>query len=368
MKTNAIDTSVQPESTSIQERSRVDVVSQRPATVSAHPVASLRPAFETELAGFIDRLMAQAVAESDAAVERAQAAGQIALAAAAAALAEQTRRNDGLTESLLQSEIQVEELRVQLKRECEHTKAARDAFEEERSVRARTEAANDEARTVREQIVSAYESRLQAVHAELDAARAEFIGVKQQLEVEGAEQKRLIAALRTVREACAFAEPKADTPVGRVPITLEGRAPENEVTTEPPVQMPDHETLASTTAPADRRLKLVASGAVASVPVPPHFLEYFKELFEQIDAMYQVDRRAHASVDVVERLSANLRYARDVFVQRASSEGLMGATLFEQELSKKLDEVGATSLGRHLAIAAYELTQVGPAHDHAEAS
>jgi hypothetical protein len=359
MKTNAIDTTVQPESTSIQERSRVDVVSQRPATAPAHPVASLRPAFETELAGFIDRLMAQAVAESDAAVERAQAAGQIALAAAEATLAEQTRRNDGLTESLLQSEIQVEELRVQLKRECEHTKAARDAFEEERSVRARTEAANAEARTVREQIVSAYESRLQAVHAELNAAHAEFIVVKQQLEVEGAEQKRLIAALRTVREACAFAEPKADTPVGR---------PENEVTTEPPVQMPDHETLASTTAAADRHLKLVASGAVASVPGPPHLLEYFKELFEQIDAMYQVDRRAHASVDVVERLSANLRYARDVFVQRASSEGLMGATLFEQELSKKLDEVDATSLGRHLAIAAYELSQVGPPHVHAEAS
>ena len=358
MKTNAIDTSVQPESTSIQERSGVDVVSPVPATVSAHPVASLRPAFETELAGVIDRLMAQAVAESDAAVERAQAAGQTALAAAEAALAEQTRRNDGLTESLLQSEIQVEELRVQLKRECEQTKAARDAFEEERSVRARTEAANDEARTVREQIVSAYESRLQAVHAELDAARAEFIAVKQQLEVEGAEQKRLIAALRTVREACAFAEPKVDT----------RREPENEVTTEPPVQTPDDETPASTTAAADRRLKLVASGAVASVPVPPHLLEYFKELFEQIDEMYQVDRRAHASVDVVERLSANLRYARDVFVQRASSEGLMGATLFDQELSKKLDEVGATALGRHLAIAAYELTQVGSAHVHAEAS
>ena len=77
---------------------------------------------------------------------------------------------------------------------------------------------------------------------------------------------------------------------------------------------------------------------------------------------------AHASVEVVDRLSANLRYARDVFVQRAASRGVIGATLFEQELCAKLDEVGETALGRHLSIAAYELTQPGEGQLRTEAS
>ena len=144
------------------------------------------------------------------------------------------------------------------------------------------------------------------------------------------------------------------------------RTPEHDVTEI--IQTDDDGTRAPTTSAADRRLKLVASSQVASVAAPPHLLEYFKELFEQIDEMYRVDQRAHSSVDVVDRLSANLRYARDVFVQRASSEGLIGATLFEQELSAKLDEVSATSLGRHLAVAAYELTHAEGEHVRAEAS
>jgi hypothetical protein len=376
MNMNAIDSSVQPQlqsqpASSEERSSGVDMASQ-------HPIAGLRPAFETELSGVIERLIARAVAEGDAAVARAQAAGQVTLAAAEAALEEQTQRNDDLTESLLQSEIQVEALRVQLQNECEHTKAARDAFEAardafetEHSTRARIEAAHDKECTAREQMVSAYESRLQAVNAELDAMRAEFIGLKQQLEVEATERARLIAALRSVRQACASAEPQRD--IAGAPDRPSAASPdpcasENDDTAKASIQKSDERTFASIAPVVDRHLKLVASSEVAPVDAPPHLLEYFKELFEQIDAMYQVDQQARASLEVVERLAANLRYARDVFVQRARSEGLNGATLFEQELSRKLDEVGATSLGRHLAIAAYELTQVAQADVRAEAS
>ena len=97
-------------------------------------------------------------------------------------------------------------------------------------------------------------------------------------------------------------------------------------------------------------------------------LEYFHELFEQIEAMYHIDERVHSSVEVVERLCANLRCARDVFVQRAHSAGVVGATLFDQKLTAKLDEVGALPIGRHLSIAAYELTQAEEARVRAEAS
>ena len=340
--------------------------------VSEHAIAGLRGPLEAELSGIIDGLMTRAVAEADAAVARARATGQIALEAAHTALEEQTRRNDAVTESLLQSEIQCEELRVKLRVECEHATAAREACETEQSARARAEAAYDEAQTVREQIVSAYELRLHAAHAELVAIRAEFAGLKEQLEAETAERARLVAAFRTVQQACAVAEPKADTPVARAQhepsATTPGEGtPESDVT-EDTIQTDDDRTPAPTTSAADRRLKLVAPSQVAPVAAPPHLLEYFKELFEQIDEMYRVDQRAHSSVDVVDRLSANLRYARDVFVQRASSEGLSGAALFERELSAKLDEVSATSLGRHLAVAAYELTQAGGEHVRAEAS
>ena len=84
--------------------------------------------------------------------------------------------------------------------------------------------------------------------------------------------------------------------------------------------------------------------------------------------MYQVDQETRASADVVGRLAANLRYARDRFMQRANTEGADGATLFGQQLSVKLDEVNGTGLERHLAIAAYELTQPDHVRISAEAS
>ena len=61
-------------------------------------------------------------------------------------------------------------------------------------------------------------------------------------------------------------------------------------------------------------------------------------------------------------------YAREAFVQRARVEGTNGADLFDSQLSAKLDEFGTTSLGRHLSIAAYELTYPEEANVHAEAS
>jgi hypothetical protein len=360
MKTIA---SVQPEAASLPEGSRGT------ERAPQQPIAALRSAFQTELSGVIDRLMTQATAEADAVRERTRAAGQIALEAAQAALEQQTRRNDALSESLLQSEIQVEELRVKLQAECEHANAAKEAHQTEQSARARAEAAIDEAQTIREQIVSSYDSRLQAMQAELGAMRTESIGLKQQLEVAASERARLIAALRTVQQACASAQPGADIPETRVPMekTADDGGPMHDFT-RAAMQSRDDGTAPPAAPAVDRRLKLVASSEVAPIAAPPHLVEYFNELFDQIEAMYRVDERAHASVEVVDLLSANLRCAREVFVQRASSAGCNGATLFDQKLSAKLDEVGATSLGRHLAIAAYEVTQAREAHIRSEAS
>jgi hypothetical protein len=367
IKMSETPTAVQPEPTAVPTNS--GGLQQ----TSEHAVASLRASFETDLSGIIDRLMTQAVAEADAAVERVRAAGQLALEAAQASLAEQTRRNDELTESLLQSEIQVEQLRESLQAECEQTKAARNAYEAEDAARARAEASNVEADAIHQKTVAAYESRLQAAHSQLDGIRTELEAVKRQLEAEVSERARLIGALRTVQQTCAIVE--SATRQDTAPDTQDepratsrgDLAPANDVTADA-AHTGDDRQPASTTAAADRHLKLVASSETVTVAGSPRLLEYFKELFEQIDAMYQVDQQTHTSVDVVGRLAANLRYARERFVQRANTEGVDGGTLFEQLLSVKLDEVSVTGLERHLAIAAYELIHPVDTRMAAEAS
>lgn len=340
---------------------------------SEHAVSNLRAPFETELSGIIDRLMTGAVAEADAAVERVRAVGHLALEAGQASLAEQTRRNDELTESLLQSEIQVEQLRESLRAECEQTKAARNVYEMEQTARARAEAANDEANDIHKEAVLAYEAKLHAAQTQLDAVRAELVGVKQQLEAEISERARLIGAIRIVQQACASVESQKPQETG--PGTQEqprtttrvDHTPAADITADA-VHQSDDRRLPSATPASDRHLKLVAPGETATVAASPRLLEYFKELFAQIDAMYQVDQETRASADVVGRLAANLRYARDRFMQRANTEGADGATLFGQQLSVKLDEVNGTGLERHLAIAAYELTQPDHVRISAEAS
>src|SRR4029453_8648126 len=92
--------------------------------------------------------------------------------------------------------------------------------------------------------------------------------------------------------------------------TRDDRAPANDATADAAHTGGDRPA-ASTTAAADRHLKLVASSETVTVAGSPRLLEYFKELFEQIDAMYQVDQQTRTSVDVVGRLAANLRYARE---------------------------------------------------------
>jgi hypothetical protein len=134
------------------------------------------------------------------------------------------------------------------------------------------------------------------------------------------------------------------------------------------VQMRDDETPSPTRPAAPLSLKLVAHHEVAPVSASPQLVEYLERLFEQINEMYSVDLQAHAMADVLDRLCTNLSHARDAFVQRASVEGANGADVFDRQLSAKLDELGATSLGRHLSIAAYELTHAEVADVRAEAS
>ena len=71
---------------------------------------------------------------------------------------------------------------------------------------------------------------------------------------------------------------------------------------------------------------------------------------------------------MVDRLTANLRCARDLFVKRANTDGVSGMALFDQQLSERLNGATETPLIRHLAIAAHELAHSEETYRRAEAS
>jgi protein required for attachment to host cells len=373
---NAITTLVQPESASSLMQFR------EAPRVTQFSIAGPRPALEAELSDIIGRVVTGAVAEAQAALGRSRAADHVALEAARVALEEQVHRNDSLGAMLMQSKSLIEELRLKLQVERDNTKAATDAYETAQAARA--DAAN-EAEAIRQQLVAAYELRLHALRAELDGARAALIDSKHQYELEAAGRARAVAALKTVQQTCALFESQAQEHVVRMPaesrheitsdIQDQRSAPdrddcarENHETT-PAVQMQNGETLAAAAAAAPgRSLKLVAPGNLALVAPPPQLAEYLRELFEQIKSTYIMDLQTHAMGVVVDRLSANVRHARDLFMQRAVIEGLTGADFFDQALAAKLNDFDATSLGRHLAIVAYELAHPDAANARVEAS
>ena len=341
--------------TSASVQSSEPSVNVEPVSLQA-AITDLRAAFQTELAGVVDRLLGVAAATTDAAVESARAAAESALDAVVADLAEKTRQNDTLTESFLQVEIQAEELRSRLQAECERRSAVEGKFEQEQSARERAEAATAEAEDVRQQVVAAYESRLRALHEELDGLRGELSGLRGRLANEASERARLVAALKTVQQACASAESGAG--VDAVPQA----APAEADTTDENHDEPD----TAAAAPASNRSLKLVTPTQPPVDDSPELREYIKELFDRIDSMYWLDHKAHASADLVARLSANLRYAREALLRRTDSDGGAAAALFERELTVRLDLNGSTSLGRHLGIAAYELAE--EAAPRAEAS
>jgi len=312
-------------------------------------LAEFSAPFKKELSGVIDRLVSEAAHELDSVLARAEAQSDSALQAAEAALAEQRQRHDELAESFAKGERQIEELRMELEREREHALTATQAYEGAESARVRAEAACEEARAVREGMVSAYESRLQAVHEELETMRATTVNLQQQLEAEAAERARLVATIRTVQQAFASVEPAAT-------------APDNH-------GVPENDATSAATSSADRCLTLIASTpAPPPITGPRPLLDYLDQLFGQIDAIYEEDQRSRPLTEVVDRLTANLRCARDLFVKRANNDGVNGAALFDQQLSERLNGSTETPLIRHLAIAAHELAHSEESYRRAEAS
>ena len=209
------------------------------------------------------------------------------------------------------------------------------------TVRRELEASAAAAQAAREQLAADYETRLRLVRVELKTTHVHRANLERKVQREAAERLRILAALRTVQQACAGFEDTESSDAEGEPVR-EGQA----------------ETPAPGGNEQARTLELVTSAQPARKDPPPELVVYLKELFDQMESTYWLDHRAHASIEVVDRLGANLRYAHEAFLRRAGSDVEMGADVFGSELMARMDAHGADSLGRHLAIASYELPGV----------
>lgn len=304
-------------------RRTLDAVKETLATLGR----TCESAIETHEAGvavLIERLVGSATAEAEAAAQQTRAQAQIEIAELQAALDRQ------------QADLQVER---------DTLKSANEQLDTERGARARAESERNEAQRVSQQIVSETESQVQALRAESDAQKAELSLVRQQLETEKAERSRLTATFQSVQRALSFAQ---SGDVALEPVTPAESRPQDKPA-----------DLRSDAAPAraDLQSSPVADAQVLVVEPHPEAVEYVKRLLDEAEAMYLADLKSGRSpVEVVDRLTGILRYARDLVVKRGGFGECDAARLFEQQITMLLDSKAETSFGRHLSISAYALS------------
>ena len=271
----------------------------------------------------VERLAVAAAADAEAAAERARREDNIRITQAQAALAER------------ESELQTERAQRQMLSE---------KWESELAACARAA----------EQMVLSCQSQLQELRSELETARAELALARQQLEASHAERSRLNAALETVRDALSFAESDglASGPTGDRP------SPSN----PPPATSSGGATRISDAMAVeaiDASLELVSDARPPVAEPVPELVEYARSLLDRAVAAYWSDlESARSGVETVDRLTANLRTARDLFARRSETEGSADSPVFKRELIALLGTKSETAFGRHLAISAYDLYPV----------
>jgi DNA repair exonuclease SbcCD ATPase subunit len=256
-------------------------------------------------------------------------AGSARNAAAAAAQQTRARAEDEIEE--LRGALERNEIALQSARKA--LKTAADQLDTERRERER---ARDAFERRNEHITS----QLQAARNEQEAQKAELSTLRQHLEAERAERSALERTLQAVRNALCLAQSEhAATPP---PTPVEGRSLEEAA----------HAVSTASPTPDDSKPDPVVD-PVAIEPFP-EVVEHARRLLEQAEEMYRADIRSGCPpIDVVDRLTAILRYSRDLIVGRWGSDECDAAAIFRQELGALLDANTETSFGRQLSIAAF---------------
>ena len=317
------------------------------AMLSAAPAAPTNAVSE-----LIDRIVAAATADADAMAQKIEAQAQ-ARAAEAHALADRLQTEVKTGQELLWS--------------------TREQLQQEHEARARAESAARDAQVAREQAISAFETQSRKQNAELQANIGQIAALKQQLEVGQAERAKLMTALEAVQSAVRRAVSTFE-PAEGVHATPSPAAPRDDARPavipasgpSTPVWPSGHAALlqSSGSDQPDARLRIVALSATAN---HASIGDYVTTLLETAEEMYWEDVNSGLpSSEVIERLTANLRHATQLFTARRGADPVGDSSVFMDQLGRLLDTKAATSFGRHLAIAAYEterherLTATGP--------
>jgi hypothetical protein len=233
----------------------------------------------------------------------------------------------------------------------------------ERMVRARAESESADARARYEQTLAEREADLRRQAAELDAQRHECATLTQQLAAVRAGNQTLLGMLQTFHGQ-----------IGRVMTSVLQAGPEGAGEghgTSAGLGAARTEAVAAEQAPA-RPAVAPAEPAAAdasarhAAPPPagasavhcddPALATYATTLLDAAESSYREDLESGlVPLDVVERLTSNLRRAHDLFAQHAGHLQNGHASLFETTVMRLVDTRGGTAFGRHLGIAAYEL-------------
>ncbi len=301
-----------------------------------HPSASAAAVPE-----LVERFVDAAAHETKAAVQRARAQGQADIA---------------------RLEDLVARLKTEVQAERDQLRTAREQLDTQRDACARAEAACEEAKREGARIVTTFKAQLQTLQADLEAERARVSRLTREIDIATDERSKLVAAVQAVRRAVSFAEPagSAEAPQsdpvphdssphlepthqadlgsapGRSSIVAESRLPAESTTTNQSV------------ADAD-------DGVALEPPPDPAVVANTERFLAEIERTYQLDVESERSpIEVVDRLVANLRYARSEVCQSCNS-GMDAGLLFEQQMMMLVDARSGTAFARHLGIAAHQL-------------
>ena len=316
--------------------------------------SSARPDYAPEekprLRSIVDQLTA-AVADSEADVERSRAEANAEIA--------QLGRTVSDLEALLAAERKT-------------TESIRQELAEAERRRRSAESARDAAVQEQLTITEDYESRLHAACEERDSERAN-VGAREktieQLEAASvADAERHDAAIAQLRQQLEQLTSEAARwssivhAVERVLAAQTGHddhsrsAVDVSAPPEQPVQLDEHDERGQSNDRGPASLKKQASNAVAAPAALPDPIDaYAGQLLGTAEQMYEMDRQAGCpAAEIVDRLVAYLRYARDLVVRRAA-ETADGDEVFRRVLSALFNERWEREFGRTLGFAMYEL-------------
>jgi hypothetical protein len=294
-------------------------------------------------------------------------------AAVAAAIAEtEASAQQALNDERQQFEVVERELRRQLaaalddlEKQRDDARAVKNQYTIERAARARAEEWLAAAQSTQNQIAAGYTERLRAAEAEIEATRREARRLADGLEAESAERARLTIVLESIRSAMGGVTPlpnpgpsassHADAPNVQSPANHNLPAEESNE---------DHGSMEQSPSDSARNLTFIGRPAAEPErrgPAPdPVLSAALTQLLDQVEESYQNDVASLQSpFDVVDRLVAQLRTSRELFLMRCNNDKTVADEEFDRQISELLDTKGSTAFGRHLGIAWHEMSQPG---------